>query len=43
MRSVWTVENIQKFLDENTDGIKFISKEYVDKGYQNCLYVTLLI
>ena len=43
MRSVWTVENIQKFLDENTDGIKFISKEYVDKGYQNCLYVTLLL
>lgn len=37
------MENLQKYLDENTSGIKVVSKRYEDKGYQNVLYVTLLL
>lgn len=41
MNTKWTLENIQKFLDDSNSNCQAISKEYKNNGYQNTLYVTL--
>lgn len=43
MNEKWSLENLQKYCDENNIFCKILEKYYIDKGYQNVLRVKMLM